>query len=88
VIESIIVRSLADLLSASSESQRKLFEAGLAAKIRDAAARMLIVKSVAENDLETLRAYDTIGMNFAVLNECPKFAAELERRFGRESAKA
>jgi hypothetical protein len=83
-----LFRSLADLLSASSESQRKLFEAGLAAKIRDAAARMLIVKSVAENDLETLRAYGAIGMNFAVLNECPKFAAELQRRFGRKNAKA
>ena len=76
-----LFRGLDKLLMSCSNFQRDLLGDALRAQIHDSTARMLIVKSVAEADHETLRLYGKLGIDFFVLNECPNFAAELHRRF-------
>jgi hypothetical protein len=74
-----LFRNLARLFLESAARQRASFEAALSSKIDDTSARLLIMQSIAENDLETLRAYGVIGIDYNVLNEFPKFAAEEKR---------
>jgi hypothetical protein len=76
-----LFRGLDRLIGSCDEFQREMFKDALKAQIHDQAARMLIIKSLAESDAETLRIYGRLGMNFAVLNELPKLSEELARRF-------
>jgi hypothetical protein len=76
-----LFRGLDRLISNCDEFQQEMFKDALKAQIHDQAARMLIIKSLAEADTETLRIYGRLGLDFAVLNEFPRLSAELTRRF-------
>jgi len=76
-----LFRGLDRLIGSCDDFQREMFKDALKAQIHDQAARMIIIKSVAESDAETLRIYGRLGINFAVLNELPQLSAELTRRF-------
>lgn len=76
-----LFRALARLIAFSTAVQSERFREVLQSQIHDASAAMLIVKSLAEQDGETLRNYAGIGMNFDVLNEAQDLANELKRRF-------
>lgn len=69
------------LLDSCSAFQRELYKDALNAQIHDDAARMLIVKSLAESDERTIRIFGAIGMDFSVLNEVPEVADQLTRAF-------
>jgi Domain of unknown function (DUF4062) len=75
-----LFKSLARLVSSSNPEQRERFIEALQSQIHDESAKMLIIKSLAEQDGETLRNYARIGMDFDVLNEAD-LANELKRRF-------
>ena len=77
--------SLDRLLLDCSDFHKRTFKAALTAQIRDSAAFMFIMQALAEEDEDVLRIFPRLGINFSILNACPKFAKELDRRFG-ESA--
>jgi hypothetical protein len=79
-----LFRALDQLLLSCNDFQRELFKLALTAQIHDSAARMLIIKSLAEADLETFRIYGNLGINFEVLNEFPSLSKELTRRFSKK----
>lgn len=76
-----LFRGLDRLIGSCDEFQREMFKDALKAQVHDQAARMLIIKSLAESDADTLRIYGRLGINFAVLNELPRLSEELARRF-------
>jgi hypothetical protein len=42
---------------------------------------MLILKSLAENDTETLMIFGKLGIQFSVLNEIPEISSRLSKAF-------
>ena len=76
-----LFRAIKKLLDDCSSFQRNLFKDSLNAQIHDEAARMLILKSLAENDTETLTIFGQLGIQFSVLNEIPEIARRLARAF-------
>ncbi len=79
-----INRAIKNLLDDCSPFQKNLFKDSLNAQIHDEAARMLILKSLAENDTETLAVFGRLGIQFSVLNEIPEIARRLTRAFPEE----
>jgi hypothetical protein len=83
-----LFRAIEKLLDSCSAFQRELFKDSLNAQIHDEAARMLILKSLAESDERTLAIFGKLGIQFSVLNEVPEVAERLtsafpERRSGK-----
>ena len=76
-----LFRALQKLFSSSPEFQRKLFKDALNAQIHDQAAWMIILKSLAEADGETLRIYSELGISFDALHQSPTLCAEVKKRF-------
>jgi hypothetical protein len=76
-----LFRGLDRLIGSCDGFQQDMFKDALKAQIHDRAAKMLIIKSLAEADKETLKIYGRLGLDFAVLNELPKLSEELARRF-------
>ncbi len=76
-----LFRALQKLFSSSSGFQRELFRDALNAQIHDQAAWMIILKSLAEADGETLRIYGELGISFDALHQSPSLCAEVKKRF-------
>jgi hypothetical protein len=76
-----LFRALQKLFSSSSDFQRQLFKDALNAQIHDQAAWMIILKSLAEADGETLRIYGELGISFDALHQSPSLCAEVKKRF-------
>jgi hypothetical protein len=76
-----LFRAIKQLLGDCSAFQRTLFKDSLNAQIHDEAARMLILKSLAEADAETLAIFGELGIQFSVLNEVPGIAQRLATAF-------
>jgi hypothetical protein len=62
-----------------------MFKSMLQARISDSAAFMLILQALAEQSQDILRILPRLGVQFQILNESPKFAEELNKRFGESS---
>jgi hypothetical protein len=76
-----LFRNLDELCSSSKAEQARLFYGELQSQIHDASARMLIIKSLAEQDKGTLSIFGRFGITFDVLNDAQGLANELTRRF-------
>ena len=73
--------ALEKLFDDCSPFQRGLFNDSLNAQIHDDAARMLILKSLAEGDVGTLVIFGKLGIQFSVLTEIPLIADRLAKAF-------
>jgi hypothetical protein len=80
-----LFRALEKLVSSSSDFQKQLFKDALNAQIHDRAAWMIIIKSLAEADVETMRIYGELGISFEVLHASPSLRDEVKRRFSPHS---
>jgi hypothetical protein len=67
--------------SGALQSEKVILGELLKSQIHDKAARMLIIKALAEKDEDTLRIFAKVGIAFDVLNEAPALVSELKKRF-------
>jgi len=76
-----LFRAIEKLLDSCSAFQGELFKDSLNAQIHDEAARILILKSLAEGDERTLAIFGKLGIQFSVLNEVSEVAGLLAGAF-------
>jgi hypothetical protein len=80
-----LFNALDQLCSSSPPDQAELFRESLRTQIHDDAARMLILKTLAEGNGGTLRIFGRLGIEFFVLSEYGDLAGELARRFSPDN---